>query len=621
MTATASRRSSASISARPRSRPVSSPSTAGCSALARSGYGARRRRRAGLGRAGPGRLVVRGGQRRPGAACRATSPRSWRSASTATARRSPPSTRAARPPARRSRSSTPARRPRPTSWPGDRRPRLGAGRPAGGAVGRAPRARRRSGDLLVPLDLGVARVPPDRGRDRARSSRTRRVPALDRVAAAGVAVDRLPPRTATGATVGELTDTAADALGLRPGIPVVGGTVDAFASYLGGGPARARRRRTIRAARPAGSASTGTGRSRSPAGSSRRRRSPDGTASARRWRRRAVRSTGIRDDILGGTITTEALLAEAAATPPGADGLVFLPYLAGERSPIWDPEARGVLAGLTLAHGRGHIAAGDRRGVRAGDPPRRRADARGRRRGHRDARLRRPGAEPFWNAVKADVTGFHVAVPAVLETAVLGSAILGAVGIGAYADLPAAIGAMTRIASRIEPRRELAAALRPAVRGVRRPCTRRPRRSCGRSARVGMTRPRATHAAGPDEPAVGPALELRDRLRLPERRDGGPAAGPRRRSTSTSRAAGSSPSSARTAAASPRSCGSSPGSSARPRAPRGSTACRSPAPTRGSAWSSRSRACCRGGRRRPTSPTRSSSPAGPPNDARTPRPS
>ena len=61
------------------------------------------------------------------------------------------------------------------------------------------------------------------------------VPALDRVAATGIAVDRLPPRTATGATVGDLTDTAADALGLRPGIPVVGGTVDAFASYLGAG--------------------------------------------------------------------------------------------------------------------------------------------------------------------------------------------------------------------------------------------------------------------------------------------------------------------------------------------------------------------------------------------------
>jgi sugar (pentulose or hexulose) kinase len=67
-----------------------------------------------------------------------------------------------------------------------------------------------------------------------------------------------------------------------------------------------------------------------------------------------------------------------------------------------------------------------------------------------------PARSAFWNGVKADVTGFPVAVPAVLETAVLGSAILGAVGIGVYPDLPVAIAAMTRIAARIEPRRALA---------------------------------------------------------------------------------------------------------------------------------------------------------------------
>ena len=175
-----------------------------------------------------------------------------------------------------------------------------------------------------------------------------------------------------------------------------------------------------------------------------------------------------RDGILGETITTEALLAEAAATPPGADGLVFLPYLAGERSPIWDPEARGVLAGLTL-------------GARA------RATSRGRSSRHRrwpsvtssapmlaaGVRVTEmrvcggPARSPFWNQVKADVTGFTVAVPAVLETAVLGSAILGATGVGAHDDLPAAIAAMTRIDDRIEPRTDLAADLRPTVRGVR----------------------------------------------------------------------------------------------------------------------------------------------------------
>ncbi|MBN9177514.1 MAG: sugar kinase [Microbacterium sp.] len=50
-----------------------------------------------------------------------------------------------------------------------------------------------------------------------------------------------------------------------------------------------------------------------------------------------------------------ALLAEAAAAGPGANGLVMLPYFAGERTPILDPDARGVIAGLTLTHGRGHL--------------------------------------------------------------------------------------------------------------------------------------------------------------------------------------------------------------------------------------------------------------------------
>ena len=163
-----------------------------------------------------------------------------------------------------------------------------------------------------------------------------------------------------------------------------------------------------------------------------------------------------RSDILGGTLTMEALLAEAATTPPGADGLVFLPYLAGERSPIWDPDARGVLAGLTLGHGRGHIA----RAIVEASALAIRHVARPMLAAGVTVREMRvcggPARSAFWNSVKADITGFRVAVPAVLETAVLGSAILGTVGIGAYRDLREAIVAMTRIEARLEPRTALA---------------------------------------------------------------------------------------------------------------------------------------------------------------------
>ncbi len=131
-----------------------------------------------------------------------------------------------------------------------------------------------------------------------------------------------------------------------------------------------------------------------------------------------------------------------------------------------------------------------------------------------------PARSAFWNAVKADVTGFPVAVPDVLETAVLGSAILGAVGIGAYPDLPAAIGAMTRIAERIEPRRELAAlydrlyeAYVGALPGDR-AAPAAARRGCGMTATARRTPPAARPACG--------AIELRDLSFAFRRRDGAP---------------------------------------------------------------------------------------------------
>jgi len=62
-----------------------------------------------------------------------------------------------------------------------------------------------------------------------------------------------------------------------------------------------------------------------------------------------------RLDVLGGAASTERLIEEAGTIAPGADGVVFLPYLAGERSPLWDPSARGAFVGLALGHGRAHL--------------------------------------------------------------------------------------------------------------------------------------------------------------------------------------------------------------------------------------------------------------------------
>jgi xylulokinase len=90
-----------------------------------------------------------------------------------------------------------------------------------------------------------------------------------------------------------------------------------------------------------------------------------------------------------------------------------------------------------------------------------------------------PARSDAWNQIKADVTGFPVLVPSVLETAVLGSAILGAVAIGARTDIRSAIAAMTRIERALEPDPETSgvydrtfaayAALHPAIAPVMRP--------------------------------------------------------------------------------------------------------------------------------------------------------
>jgi xylulokinase len=296
--------------------------------------------------------------------------------------------------------------------------------------------------------------------------------------ATGLRIDRRPPMAGIGEVVGGLTETAADALGLRAGIPVAGGTNDAFASYLGAGLLE-------------------PGDAFDPGGAAggfgvlwhRRVEIPGAFVTPAPLAGRfsvgaAMAATGravdwFREDVLDGVTTVDGLIEVAAATPPGADGLVFLPYLAGERSPIWDPTATGLLAGLTLAHGRAHIARAileaSALAIRHVATPMLEA-------GVQVTAMRvcgGPARSDTWNRIKADVTGFRVLVPRVLETAVLGSAILAAVAVGAHGDLPAAIRAMTAVDQEIEPDAATAevydrlygayTALHPAVAPIMRP--------------------------------------------------------------------------------------------------------------------------------------------------------
>ena len=150
---------------------------------------------------------------------------------------------------------------------------------------------------------------------------------------------------------------------------------------------------------------------------------------------------------LVGSPDFESLLDEAAAVPAGAGGLVALPYFAGERTPLFDPSARGLILGLTLSHGRGHIyralleatAFGLRHIIEA------MTDA-----GMQPGRLVAVGGGTrggLWTQIVSDVTGRPQDLPAETIGAAYGDALLAAIA----SDVVAPDTTWARIAATIEP--------------------------------------------------------------------------------------------------------------------------------------------------------------------------
>jgi len=153
----------------------------------------------------------------------------------------------------------------------------------------------------------------------------------------------------------------------------------------------------------------------------------------------------------GKTVSFEKLTAEAEKTPPGAEGLQFLPYLSGERTPHLDPNARGALIGLTLKHTRGHLVRSILEGVTyslrdcltimqdLGVPV-------------RQIRATGGGAKsPFWHQMQADVFGKPVTTMAADEGAAYGVALLAAVGAGNFKNITEACKATVETAEQAKP--------------------------------------------------------------------------------------------------------------------------------------------------------------------------
>ncbi len=162
-------------------------------------------------------------------------------------------------------------------------------------------------------------------------------------------------------------------------------------------------------------------------------------------------SLGWFRDALCPGLKFEKLTTEANATPPGAEGLQFLPYLSGERTPHLDPHARGALIGLTLKHTRGHVVRAILEGVTFSlrDSLAIMQDL-----GVPVKQIRASGGgskSPFWRQLQADVFGKPVTKMVADEGPAYGVALLAAVGAGHYKNITEACQATVKTSKTIKP--------------------------------------------------------------------------------------------------------------------------------------------------------------------------
>jgi xylulokinase len=257
--------------------------------------------------------------------------------------------------------------------------------------------------------------------------------AKDVIDALDLRLDFLPPIRESSEICGVLTEAAAEHLGLRPNLPVMGGAADTAAAALAGG---------LLDPGPV-QLTIGTG---AQLVAPRDRVAIDGTgrthlyraAAPERWyAMAAIQNAGLALEwvrtLLG--VTWDELYSEAFSVPAGSGGLLFLPYLTGERTPYFDPSAKGGWIGLQMAHERAHllraalegIAFAIRQGLESllatGVPI-------------QQLRLAGGGSfDPRWRQLLSD--GIHSPLFATETPAVsaLGAALLAGVGFGAWPDV------------------------------------------------------------------------------------------------------------------------------------------------------------------------------------------
>jgi xylulokinase len=150
----------------------------------------------------------------------------------------------------------------------------------------------------------------------------------------------------------------------------------------------------------------------------------------------------------------ELITQEASSVRAGASGLLALPYLAGERSPIFDPHARGVFFGIAETHTRAHFARAVLESVAFAlrdmyEVIREIGGEIG------EARLAGCVARnPIWGQIVSDILGRRVLIPAVADAGLLGAAILAGYGVELFSTVEDAARRMVKLRSCLEPNPE-----------------------------------------------------------------------------------------------------------------------------------------------------------------------
>jgi xylulokinase len=316
--------------------------------------------------------------------------------------------------------------------------------------------------VMLPKDYVRFRLTGDRAIDVADASGTLLLDVAERrwssevLQAAGIDTSMLPKLYESQDVCGKVTEAGAAATGLKIGTPVVAGAGDQAAGATGMGIVTP----------GAVSATIGTSgvvfaATDRPALDSQGRLHTFCHAVPGRWHVMGVtQAAGLslrwfRDQFGAGAADGrdpyDRLTDEAAATPAGSDGLLWAPYLMGERTPHLDPNARGALIGLTASHTRGHVIRAILEGVafslkdsftlfaEMGVPVNR-------------IRLGGGGARsPLWRQIQADIYGREVEIVEAEEGAAYGAAILASVGAGRWRSVDAACNEIVRTAGRTQP--------------------------------------------------------------------------------------------------------------------------------------------------------------------------